>query len=86
MNKSSNPQQIIRIHTVKDTLRAVATDIGTVYARIMEPVVLPGYEVMYVFIEMVEVPAGLDQQGAVDHFRSQGWTVEQDHGNYEWGE
>ena len=74
--------QIIRVHTAE----------GTVYARRMErfPFDIPGQGVTWTFIEMVEVPAGLSQQGVVNHFRAQGWTVEQDHGidsfNPEWGE
>jgi hypothetical protein len=71
-------EQIIRVHTAE----------GVVYARRMER--FPFLLGSWVFIEMVDVPAGLTQQGVVNHFRAQGWTVEQDHGidsfNPEWGE
>jgi len=74
-------KQIIRVHTAE----------GTVYARVMEPTKFPFQdELMYTFIGPINVPAGLDQQGAVDHFRARGWTVQQDHGtdfdHPEWGE
>jgi hypothetical protein len=57
----------------------------------MEPMTLPGMDdVMYAVIGPIEVPAGVTQQEAVDHFRALGWTVQQDHGtdfdNPEWGE
>jgi hypothetical protein len=74
-------ERIIRVHTAE----------GVVYARILErfPFLIEG-EVKWVVIELVDVPAGLTQQGVVNHFRAQGWTVEQDHGtdfdNPEWGE
>ena len=73
-----DPNKVIRVHTAE----------GTVYARIMEPITFPIEG--YLFIEAIDVPAGLTQQGAVNHFRAQGWTVEQDHGtdfnNPEWSE
>ena len=64
--------QIIRVHTVE----------GQVYARIMEPMAPLGLGLatMYAFVEQIEVPTGLTQQGVVNHFRAQGWTVEQDNG------
>ena len=69
--------KVIRVHTVD----------GTVYARIMEPMTFP-FEA-YAFIEAIDVPAGLTQQGVVNSFRAQGWVVEQDHGtdfdNPQWG-
>lgn len=72
---------IIRVHTAE----------GTVYARYMEPMSpLLGLAKMYAVCGQAPVPAGLTQQGVVDHFRAQGWIVEQDHGtdfdNPEWGE
>lgn len=71
--------RIIRVHTAK----------GVVYARIMEPMYLPGHdEATYAVIDMIDVPEGLDQTGAVEHFRSQGWMVQEDVGtsfaNPEW--
>ena len=70
--------RLIRVHTAE----------GTVYARVMEPIDFPVEG--YLFIEQIDVPVGLTQQGAVNHFRAKGWTVEQDHGtdfdNPEWGE
>lgn len=76
-----NPQtHIIRVHTAE----------GQVYARYMGRTGLDfGQGPTYSVDGQAEVPAGLDQQEVVDHFRSQGWTVEQDHGtdfaNPQWG-
>ena len=71
--------RILRVHSAE----------GAVYARIMEPMDMP-WGKTYAMIEGIDVPAGLDQQGVVDHFRAKGWEVEQDHGtdfdNPEWGE
>jgi hypothetical protein len=74
--------EIIRVHTGE----------GKVYARRMElaPAFMspPGSGPAYIVGEQVEVPEGLSQQEAVDHFRAQGWKVEQDLGtsfaNPEW--
>jgi len=78
--QTSDDTKVIRVHTAE----------GNVYARIMEPMTLPGMGLMYTFIELIEAPAGLTQQGVVNHFRAQGWAVEQDHGtdfdNPEWGD
>ena len=72
-------RNIIRVHTAE----------GTVYARILEPMFLGG-NLLYSVIGPIDAPAGLTQQGVVNHFRAHGWTVEQDHGtdfdNPEWGE
>jgi hypothetical protein len=75
----SDHPQIIRVHTAE----------GTVYARIMEEMdlLIPG---AYLLVGPITPPAGLSQQQVVDHFRAQGWTVQQDNGtdfaNPEWGE
>src|SRR4051794_15190580 len=64
--------EIIRVHTGE----------GRVYARKIEvtPPPVPGMDPMYIVGDQVEVPEGLSQQEAADHFRAQGWTVEQDIG------
>jgi hypothetical protein len=73
---------IIRVHTGE----------GVVYARYMEPFFLPipGSERLLNVCGQAPVPAGLTQQEVVDHFRAEGWEVEQDHGtdfySPEWGE
>jgi hypothetical protein len=78
---SADTTKVIRVHTQ-----------GRVYARIMKPMPPIGlglHEPLYQFIEMIEVPEGLTQQGVVNHFRALGWTVEQDHGtddDPQWGE
>jgi hypothetical protein len=71
---------IIRVHTAE----------GTVYARYMGYTGLDfGQGSVYTVDGQAPVPAGLTQQGVVNHFRAQGWTVEQDHGtdfdNPVWG-
>ena len=72
--------QIIRVHTAE----------GRVYARYMGVTGLDfGEGPVYSVDGQAPVPAGLTQQEVVDHFRAEGWTVEQDHGtdfdSPEWG-
>ena len=84
MTTPEKDKQFIRVHTVDEAGE------GRVYARLMEPLLLPGQETpMYAVRGQVPVPEGLTQQEVVYLFRADGWVVEQDLGtdfdNPVWG-